>query len=72
MGRARVNKEEIKEVEQEPVLEEIKEVEYVIEVLNKEYTGIAATVLFHKGIGTTKNKYIAEYFEKRGAKITKK
>lgn len=72
MGRARVNKEEIKEVKQEPVLEEIKEVEYVIEVPNKEYTGETATVLFYKGIGTTKNKYIAEYFEKRGAKITKK
>ena len=72
MGRARANKEEIKKVEQEPVLEEIKEVEYVIEVLNKEYTGETATVLFYKGIGTTKNKYIAEYFEKRGAKITKK
>ena len=72
MGRARANKEEIKTVEQEPVLEEIKEVEYVIEVLNKEYTGETATVLFYKGIGTTKNKYIAEYFEKRGAKITKK
>ena len=72
MGRARVNKEEIKEVKQEPVLEEIKEVEYVIEVPNKEYTGETATVLCYKGIGTTKNKYIAEYFEKRGAKITKK
>lgn len=51
---------------------EKQKAEYIIEVKNKSYTGVAANVQFKNGVGITKNELVADYFKVRGAKITKK
>lgn len=58
-------KEDIKKAE------EVKKAdEYKIESPNQNYSGLTATVEFKNGIGTTKNKVIADYFKSRNYKVT--
>lgn len=61
-GTEIITEEEAEELE--------KAEEYKIEAPNTSYSGLTATVEFKNGIGTTKNKVVADYFKARNYKVT--